>query len=926
MSSPAQQPQAKQNQEATADTVSAKKFLTGANQAEVRNRTGMVFWSLEHSIGNYIINLDPELEEWVRSRDVYFQHLVEKAYELTKGTSEGECFNELIGLLERYRIPEIRNALGHPLRGVRDNYWFRIASLATEPCVERLKLEEVRESLVAALEGRLTPPPVHWFFEAGSAVPNNLPRHAEHDITGFVGRDEDLKELRKLLSTPRTSSLGVVGIGGTGKTALVLSLLEQLSHDHETESWCEGILFVTAKRQQLTVDGVVELSSDESILGILTALHQGAEAIGCDHYFDQDPASKTAKHIIVCIDNFETVLSSDEMAISKLNEQLPEKAKLLLTSRITIDGVQTYSLRNMKKGDAQHLATTYAKRSGGVELPWEVVERIVKNLEGSPLAIKLAIDLYVRGDNEAVATGKARNDVISFSFTNLLERLDANEIKVLECLFVAGGPMVKADIMSILTEGDDVISSSLLRLSRTSLVKRFQSGQNDLYELPQTIRDLVRKNDTHVDVRKDIQALIKRHKKEIRFHEDLQKQWGLKPDSEYYLSPDLPSGLKHLLIQAIRILKSGNANGCGGWLSSADMIGPDFAEHPEFLYFKGRVLALAGDNSAACEALTSALSKSGDNPWYKLSLAEALLDEFEAESEQSALQTLQGLNVEKLSNSSDGALRRYWILSYKAYKAAGRWDDMANIAAASLEQHINAPAFEIHLENAGYALMSAVKHKHYPNPQESAQALIKAADYFHTLLNDHGMLEHQVRICVYFMKEVAFFAKASQSRPSCDVADLYQAVANLADALFERRLLVRDLYDMCVEQSVAISAIATQQFGEKSNPFFGLRLMPRPVNLAELSDSYIAGLYTAGQVLAVIRRINTLERGFAVAECIKTEATFFIHFNTGNLNNSEFKSLPPNTLVVIQPEPNPASGKPTAASWQKLSVKELSAS
>jgi hypothetical protein len=925
MSSPAQQPQAKQNQEASADPVSAKKFLTGANQAEVRNRTGMVFWSLEHSIGNYIINLDPELEEWVGSRDVYFQHLVEKAYELTKGTSEGECFNELIGLLERYRIPEIRNALGHPLRGVRDNYWFRIASLATEPCVERLKLEEVRESLVAALEGRLTPPPVHWFFEAGSAVPNNLPRHAEHDITGFVGRDEDLKELRKLLSTPRTSSLGVVGIGGTGKTALVLSLLEQLSHDHETESWCEGILFVTAKRQQLTVDGVVELSSDESILGILTALHQGAEAIGCDHYFDQDPASKTAKHIIVCIDNFETVLSSDEMAISKLNEQLPEKAKLLLTSRITIDGVQTYSLRNMKKGDAQHLATTYAKRSGGVELPWEVVERIVKNLEGSPLAIKLAIDLYVRGDNEAVATGKARNDVISFSFTNLLERLDANEIKVLECLFVAGGPMVKADIMSILTEGDDVISSSLLRLSRTSLVKRFQSGQNDLYELPQTIRDLVRKNDTHVDVRKDIQALIKRHKKEIRFHEDLQKQWGLKPDSEYYLSPDLPSGLKHLLIQAIRILKSGNANGCGGWLSSADMIGPDFAENPDFLYFKGRVLALAGDNSAACDALKHALSKRKDNPWYSLSLVEALLDELEVESEQNALTTLRSLDIEKLSGASEGVLRRYWTLCYKAYKASGKWEEMAAIANAALENQVNEPAFEIHLENAGFALVNAVKHKHYPSPEESAQALASAAGYFQRLLDEHGMLEHQVRISVYFMKEVAFLVKASHASPTDDLAKLYKRVADLADSLFERRLLVRDLYDICVEQCTAISAVANQHFGESANPFSGLRLLPRPIALTEISSSFIDDLYTKGQVLGIIKSTSTLVRGYVVAECVKTSETYFVHFNTGNLSNGEFKSIPPDTLIVIQPEHNPASGRPTAASWRKVSGKDLSA-
>jgi class 3 adenylate cyclase len=63
------------------------------------------------------------------------------------------------------------------------------------------------------------------------AAPTNLPA----DLTSFIGREREAAEIRELLRTHRLVTL--VGVGGTGKTRLMLHAAGELSGRHPDGAW-----------------------------------------------------------------------------------------------------------------------------------------------------------------------------------------------------------------------------------------------------------------------------------------------------------------------------------------------------------------------------------------------------------------------------------------------------------------------------------------------------------------------------------------------------------------------------------------------------------------------------------------------------------------------------------------------------------------
>src|SRR5262249_7311854 len=68
------------------------------------------------------------------------------------------------------------------------------------------------------------------------ALPNNLPRQ----LTSFIGREKEIAEVKRLLSTSYLVTL--TGSGGAGKTRLALQVAADLVGDYRDGGWVAGIV------------------------------------------------------------------------------------------------------------------------------------------------------------------------------------------------------------------------------------------------------------------------------------------------------------------------------------------------------------------------------------------------------------------------------------------------------------------------------------------------------------------------------------------------------------------------------------------------------------------------------------------------------------------------------------------------------------
>ena len=77
--------------------------------------------------------------------------------------------------------------------------------------------------------------------------------------------------------------------------------------------------------------------------------------------------SKKNKKFILCIDNLETLLISNQGEFNDFLSDIPLTWKILITSRISIENSKIIKIKDLKKQDAVQLARAYLiKRTGGL--------------------------------------------------------------------------------------------------------------------------------------------------------------------------------------------------------------------------------------------------------------------------------------------------------------------------------------------------------------------------------------------------------------------------------------------------------------------------------------------------------------------------------------------------------------------------------
>ena len=553
--------------------------------SEIKRKTTMLLHQIEESLGNFVLNngdinsLNLDSLENIHQREVdkgrvfnrnsikdvveatYLDELFGFALDITQERSIIDSINYLYSLFHHLDIYEVRNAISHPNRPFWDCYWYRVAAVASDPVNEVLGLSDVKIALKSAEEGVINDPPEDWVTKVIWQIPNNLPDHFDHGLTGLIGRSKELQELKKYISNPRVNTIALVAPGGSGKTALALDLLNTIISTPSFSKSIDSVVFITMKTEKLTSEGVVSLDSIETMEELRLKIVQSINDIYDESFSTFEDATEAMKDekVLLCVDNLETLLREKGDCFEELNYQLPPSWQVLVTSRIAISNATILSLDTLKEKSAVHLARTYLSKRGGLALEEKVYTSLINNCFYNPLAIRLTIDLIVTGNDIPSSLHVANKEIAEFSYNNLISALSERAIEVLETIFVEDNS-TRFSLCELLNKSIDEISSAVGELSKTSLISRVSSEEGESYKLSDSVRDLLLVSPRNIEVRNKVQDVIQRRRNlsneiDIRQNEKELPNWH-----SNYIPKDTNQNLKILMTEVNGSIKKSRRN------------------------------------------------------------------------------------------------------------------------------------------------------------------------------------------------------------------------------------------------------------------------------------------------------------------------------------------------------------------------------
>ena len=610
----------------------------------LRRKTTMVVVELERALGGY---KKEELTEYDSSNYIdsrrgpanqhtlYLDDYFTRIIKITKDTDHHEQILKLYNLARELDLWTIRSACAHPNTKFFPDYWYKVATLASNQIFSQLGLESVTSSLAQAESGSLIDPPDDWAEKYQVLVPNNLPDKRDYEITNLIGREKELKNLEDHLRAQRTNNLAIVAPGGIGKTALALCLLDRISHDSSSSSWVDGIVYVSMKIDQLTADGIFKLnsqydkqntSSDTVISELQKALLEGFCAAFDDDIDDFiNVVNKYESYrLIICLDNFETLILDNPDAVDGLLEQMPITWKVILTSRVSINDAKHIPLGELKPKSAQHLARRYLTVKNGPSLSEEEVADLAKRCLCNPLSIRLTIDLLILGETLPNALGAAENLIADFSFNNLIDRLSDDAVSVLD-LLTTEGRSSKVDLMQSLNLSREAISEAMRELLRTSLLHRVSDDNQyeEQWEASGAISTFARVNPRMIQAR---QALLKKAATEADRARSIEtNQKKRHPWYSQYIDPKHEDSFKSLLFNINREIasreKAEKVHKLNGFLIELEAKKHLYADKSEYWIKCGEIYRQLLLNKNMIDCFEHALSCTDISDYLKLRMA-----------------------------------------------------------------------------------------------------------------------------------------------------------------------------------------------------------------------------------------------------------------------------------------------------------------
>ncbi|MEG4308978.1 MULTISPECIES: ATP-binding protein [unclassified Microcoleus] len=559
------------------------KKQSASDESQVsRIKSAMVLYQLERTLGSFVAEEKEDPTELptgtlksIQERELkagrpfddstttgiiaasYLDEVLRMAVDAAKGRPEEEYLKKLRTLCEVLEVFNIRNAISHPNRPFHPCYWYRVATIATDPSIDQIQFREVTKAFLAAQAGQLVQPPDDWINAPIWSLPNNLPQEFEHDITGLKGRKKELEDLLEEIRNERNLLIAVVAPGGLGKTALVLSALQGIVSSPQSAEWVDQILYFSSKTEVLTSDGIVtQIPPAANIEGLRDSIARTLDDDEglADLEFDKACQRFKSSRILLCFDNLETILRDSASAFDSFYRSLPREWRVIVTSRISVNSATSFPLLPLSSKGALELARSYLQKCGGERLSQDVLQNIVQASDSNPLAIRLTLDRFIAGRPLNEILLETKQQVLEFSYKNLIDALSPIAHEVLECLFVTAEPISRGKACDLIQRNLDEIAEAFTQLGRTSLVTRISSLTEESYNLSSSVRDLLLYSPVNTDVRTAVQEKLRKTKQSVSEIDKLQRDQQISPLFWGYVPENAPDQVRVVSTDAIRLL------------------------------------------------------------------------------------------------------------------------------------------------------------------------------------------------------------------------------------------------------------------------------------------------------------------------------------------------------------------------------------
>lgn len=366
---------------------------------------------------------------------------------------------------------------------------------------------------------------------ASRAAHHNLP--PQHNA--FIGRKDELEKLMEYLSNdyPQTI-IEVDGIGGVGKTALVLEAaylcLEKrenclpsnfLLNNNVSVPYFGCIIWVSAKENQLLSDGITRILEAPRTLQEIyrkiayifqcPAILNNSDGTHIDKIISKLKEQSPKRNLLI-IDNLETI--TDKRTVVNFIAAL-HNTKILITTRENVCNYANICLESLSDNESIELINQQLKLAK-ISLNDEQITRLCDACSGIPLAIiytigRLSVNKNIspsKFDGVIDQLKDADGDLAHFCFKQSVEEIKTNgAYKLLMAAAIFDESCChKAliEVAGLTSEPSTIVSTELEKLEKISLLRFCKNG---LYKmLPITREYAIAQLNGNPDFKKEAQS------------------------------------------------------------------------------------------------------------------------------------------------------------------------------------------------------------------------------------------------------------------------------------------------------------------------------------------------------------------------------------------------------------------------------------
>jgi LuxR family glucitol operon transcriptional activator len=325
---------------------------------------------------------------------------------------------------------------------------------------------------------------------------HNLPHR---DYMRMVGREDEAKKLLEWLALEHPiSRISVEGIGGVGKTALLLETAYRClqaskipftqQSSQEILPTFEAIVFTSAKPQHFTPCGILpRFRRERTLRDIFISLARtlnccNTACVNLEEAFEQIYQALESRRTLLIVDNIETFEQQHD--VLGFLYDLPTTVKVVITSR-ELTPFTAIRLAALSQTEALNLIQCQAQEKG-VHLSLGESQKLYQTTGGIPAAIVYAVSQLAAGyglQNVSTCLMQSKGDFSRFYFESTFQRLQGQPAhRLLMALAFFPKPPLREAICAVAAVSEPIAIEGLAQLHQLSLIQ-YQQGRYTVQSL-----------------------------------------------------------------------------------------------------------------------------------------------------------------------------------------------------------------------------------------------------------------------------------------------------------------------------------------------------------------------------------------------------------------------------------------------------------